>query len=113
MLIICSECGKEYSDQAKSCPHCGAITANNRYIYNGTGSNNVNRNNDKWIPYYKKENSIYKKYPLLAWSITIIAIVVGIWMMYSSSKEASSISAYNAGYDDAQRNYRNYSNYSK
>ena len=32
MLIICSECGKEYSDQAKSCPHCGAITSQNKYI---------------------------------------------------------------------------------
>lgn len=22
-LIICKECGKEISDQAESCPHCG------------------------------------------------------------------------------------------
>lgn len=36
MLIICSECGKEYSDQAKSCPHCGAKTSQNRYISSNT-----------------------------------------------------------------------------
>ena len=34
MLIICSKCGKEYSNQAKSCPHCGTITSQNRYISN-------------------------------------------------------------------------------
>jgi len=46
MLIICSECGKEYSDQAKSCPHCGAITSQNRYISgNMTRRNNPYQNN--------------------------------------------------------------------
>lgn len=46
MLIICSECGKEYSDQAKNCPHCGAITAQNKYISsNMTGRNNIYQNN--------------------------------------------------------------------
>lgn len=40
MLIICSECGKEYSDQAKTCPHCGAITSQNRYISSNKGSIN-------------------------------------------------------------------------
>lgn len=45
MLIICSECGKEYSDQAKSCPHCGAITSKNRYISGNTKRNYTQENN--------------------------------------------------------------------
>lgn len=45
MLIICSECGKEYSDQAKSCPHCGAITYQNRYISSNTKRNYIQENN--------------------------------------------------------------------
>ena len=45
MLIICSECGKEYSDQAKNCPHCGAITAQNKYIPNNTKRNYAQENN--------------------------------------------------------------------
>lgn len=46
MLIICSECGKEYSDQAKNCPHCGAITSRNRYISNNIiGRNTPYQNN--------------------------------------------------------------------
>ena len=45
MLIICSECGKEYSDQAKSCPHCGAITSQNRYISNNSYQNKTYANN--------------------------------------------------------------------
>ncbi len=47
MLIICSECGKEYSDQAKNCPHCGAITSQNRYISNNNNyQNKIYANND-------------------------------------------------------------------
>ena len=48
MLIICSECGKEYSDQAKSCPHCGAITSQNKYISSNMrrNYNNINQNNN-------------------------------------------------------------------
>lgn len=45
MLIICSECGKEYSNQAKTCPHCGAITAQNRYISNNARRNYTQENN--------------------------------------------------------------------
>ena len=48
MLIICSECGKEYSDQAKSCPHCGAITAKNRYIQ-GYARRNYSQENNKGL----------------------------------------------------------------
>ena len=45
MLIICSECGKEYSDQAKRCPHCGAITSQNRYIPDNMKKNYMQENN--------------------------------------------------------------------
>ncbi len=45
MLIICSECGKEYSDQAKTCPHCGAITVQNRYISSSSKRNCTQENN--------------------------------------------------------------------
>lgn len=50
MLIICSECGKEYSNQAKSCPYCGAITSKNKFI-----SNNKQHNNDGYS-YKNNEN---------------------------------------------------------
>ena len=53
MLIICSECGKEYSDQAKSCPHCGAITSQNRYI-----SNNMRGSYNRNINYASQYNNI-------------------------------------------------------
>lgn len=65
MLIICSECGKEYSDQAKSCPHCGAITSKNRYISNNRGGS-YNRNTD----YSNQDNNIVVK---LFLAILIIA----------------------------------------
>lgn len=48
MLIICSECGKEYSDQAKSCPHCGALTSQNRYL-SGYARRNYTQENNKGL----------------------------------------------------------------
>lgn len=60
--------------------------------------NNDNQNNKKWIPYFKRENSIYKKHPFLAWSITRIGIVVGFWMMHQGIEESTKNASYNAGY---------------
>ena len=62
MLIICSECSKEYSDQAKNCPHCGAITSQNRYI-----PSNLKRN-------YTQENN--KGLALAGFAIGIISLFI-------------------------------------
>lgn len=46
-LMICSECGKEYSDKAIACPNCGCPTTNGQKNSYGIkcpncGSNNIN-----------------------------------------------------------------------
>ena len=63
--------------------------------------NNDNQNNKKWIPYFKRENSIYQKHPFLAWSITIIVIVASLWGMNYFGNELERKTSYNAGYRDA------------
>ena len=60
--------------------------------------NSDNQNNEKWKPYFKRENSIYKKHPFLAWAITIIVIVGGLWLMYQGIEESKNNASYNAGY---------------
>lgn len=60
--------------------------------------NNDNQNNEKWKPYFKRENSIYKKHPFLAWAITIVVITGGLWLMYQGIEESKSNARYNAGY---------------
>lgn len=60
--------------------------------------NNDNQNNKKLIPYFKRENSIYKKHPFLAWSITIIGIIISIVLIYNGYKDLVSSASYNAGY---------------
>lgn len=65
--------------------------------------NNDNQNNKKWIPYFKRENSIYQKHPFLAWAITIIVIVGGIYLAYSGLKESANNASYNAGYKDSYK----------
>lgn len=62
-LIKCSECGKEISDQAPSCPGCGAPTA-------------------KSVPPSAKEK---RKTSPVAWA-ALIAILVGL-VWYSQSRE--------------------------
>lgn len=46
-LMVCSECGKEYSDKAAACPNCGCPTTNGQNNSHGIkcpscGSNNIN-----------------------------------------------------------------------
>ena len=60
--------------------------------------NNDNSKNKKKVPYFKRKDSLYQKYPILAWSITIIAIVVGLYMMANAFNIASNNASYNAGY---------------
>lgn len=73
MLIICSECGKEYSDQAKTCPNCGAITAQNKYI-----SNNMKQGNNR-NGYYQKNTSLIKSIIFII--VIVVAFVVGEWLV--------------------------------
>lgn len=60
--------------------------------------NNDNQNNKKWIPYFKRQDSIYQKHPFLAWAITIIVIVGGLYLVYSGTNEIKKNTSYNAGY---------------
>ena len=69
--MYCRNCGKELVDGLEECPFC-------HYEVNENASSKKSKNyiesgkNKKWIPYFKRENSIYKKHPFLAWSITIL-----------------------------------------
>lgn len=43
-LILCKECGKQYSDQAPACPHCGCPTnvhTDNSVSCRKCGSSNI------------------------------------------------------------------------
>ena len=73
MLIICSECGKEYSDQAKRCPHYGAITSKNRYI-----SNNIEGN--------YRENRIIANEEIGIVKIIIIIVTIAIAVFFIIAK---------------------------
>lgn len=72
MLIICSECGKEYSDQAKSCPHCGAMTSQNRYI-----SSNMKGSYNRNIDYSNQNNNIVAKL------FSAFLIILGLLFVWS------------------------------
>lgn len=63
--------------------------------------NNKNQNNKKWIPYFLREDSIYKKHPFLAWSITIIVILVSLYGLHICCENLANNAAFNAGYRDA------------
>lgn len=93
MLIICSECGKEYSDQAKSCPHCGAITSQNRYISNNIGSS-----------YMKNKNSSSEGIEIVKILLFIIAIVIIILFINSTTKTHDSVGKPTSDYDYLLKN---------
>lgn len=97
MLIICSECGKEYSDQAKSCPHCGAITSQNRYI-----SNNIGRS------YIKNRNSPSEGIGIVKILLIIIAIIIVIFFIKSTTKKTDSVGKSTTDYDYLLKNKPSY-----
>ena len=48
-LVSCSECGKEVSDKATSCPNCGApISGNSSVSLNPQSNVKVTRTGEKW-----------------------------------------------------------------
>lgn len=83
--MYCKNCGKEINEDYNVCPYCQTPTEQNQ-------------NSNNFIPYFAREGSIYQKYPFLAWAITIIIIVVGLYVMYNTTVSTSKKSSYNAGY---------------
>ena len=67
--------------------------------------NNDNQNNKKWIPYFLREDSIYKKHPFLAWSISIIVILVSLYGFHIFGENLANNAAYNAGRREALKYY--------
>ena len=96
--MYCRNCGKELVEGLEECPFC-------HYEVNENTSSKKAKNK-KWIPYFKRENSIYKKHPFLAWSITIIGILGGIWLMNNSYQELQNKASFDAGYRDAIESIR-------
>lgn len=78
--MYCKNCGKEILEDFGTCPYCKTPIdqTKNSYNYN-------QQKTKKFIPYYKRPNSIYQKYPFLSWSITIIGIVISLYLCFSNT----------------------------
>lgn len=68
-LIKCKECGKEISETAENCPHCGYRTAHGRSVSEAKGY-------------------------LIQWGIAIAVILVGLAMFVSNLGEFMDLSDY-------------------
>ena len=69
-LIHCSECQKEISNQATSCPHCGNIVNKNNQVEVGnTGTQNLKVE-------LELTSKRWKKVILIAWFILIAGIIM-------------------------------------
>lgn len=72
-LIKCPECGKQMSDMAGSCPHCGY-------------TKNVNQNNSK----KSKSNNSKGKFNI-KYLIIIVVLLVGGYMLYSKPSQGGDV----------------------
>lgn len=87
-LIVCSECGKEFSDKALKCPNCGCPTEKLKQILEQEKTNDVNKvaNNDTDdnVPFIKAgvqmETSVYavKNYTQRVMMIILIGLFCGM-----------------------------------
>lgn len=77
--MYCKNCGNEILEDFGTCPYCKTSIEQTQNSYN------YNQKVKKFIPYYKRQDSIYQKYPFLSWSITIIGIVVSLYLCFSNT----------------------------
>lgn len=73
--MYCKNCGNEILEEFGTCPYCKTPIEQNQNSYNST------MKNKKFIPYYKRPNSAYQKHPFIAWTMTIIILVIGIYFI--------------------------------
>ncbi|MFA5616302.1 MAG: zinc ribbon domain-containing protein [Syntrophorhabdaceae bacterium] len=93
-LIKCAECGKEISDKAFSCPHCGAPLNEEEQLNNPFRPKKVDLNIEKFEITDKK----WKKYyalgiPLLAIGLPLFFYNLMMGVMGSATGVASTSSA--------------------
>ena len=58
---------------------------------------NNKQNNEKWKPYIKRENTMYKKHPFLYWAIIILILLGGVWLINIGSDLMQEKAAYDLG----------------
>lgn len=65
-LVNCSECGREISDQAPSCPNCGFV------VNQQTQATKVDLNFNK----YELTSKKWKKYKIIGFPLLIIGLIM-------------------------------------
>ena len=74
--MYCKNCGNEILEEFGTCPYCKTPIEPTQ--------NSPKK--QKWIPYYKRKDSIYQKYPIVSLITTVLMIVGGVCFLYNSIK---------------------------
>ena len=82
--MYCKNCGKEILEEFEVCPYCKTSLKETPSSYN--------QQNQKFIPYYKQPNSVFKTHPILAWSIFIIILLIGFFFLKISITSTNDLS---------------------
>ena len=64
---------------------------------NNENMDNNKQNNEKWKPYFKRENTFYKKHPFLYWAIIILILLGSLWLINIGSDLIQEKAAYDLG----------------
>ena len=96
--MYCKNCGKEILEDFKSCPYCQKPIKENPY----------SNQNEKFIPYYKRTDSLFNTHPFLAWLILIVVIILGLMFLKISIIENINFNAKYNQHTNITTTYRNY-----
>ena len=99
-LIICPECGKEYSDLASACPNCACPTS--RPVRTVPSSD---------VPSHVETSRKHGYGSLLAVLISVALVAVGAWYIYRVQSYNNGLSAMYNGEYSAARSYLDGINY--
>lgn len=81
-LIKCLECGKEISDKAISCPHCGYLISNSNYVHNN--------NQDVPVEIKPKKNNNKKRNITIALIVSVVVLLIIVAIIFGSNNNDNS-----------------------
>lgn len=102
-LIKCKECGRDVSDKAQNCPHCGALIHQENVETQGAVVENKTQQE-----YYQEESNGSRKLLYVIIALLVALIAGGVYYLVSGSGDGSGDSGSSSGSDSGDKDVKEF-----